>query len=136
VSSQISRDGYNSLSYDATSNRITAIGFEYDTAGNQVRALKGTGAQRFQYDAANRLVRVKTDDNATVIASYTYSSDNQRLIAEEAGERRYYFTDRGGVVAEFAESTSSSTPAWSTSYVYLGGRLLSSLTPNGSGGLL
>lgn len=135
VSSQISLDGHASLSYEATSNRITTAGFEYDAAGNQVRALRDNVLRRFQYDAANRLVRVKADDNVTIIASYTYSSDNQRLIAEEGGERRYFLTDRGGVAAELAEGSGSTTPAWSRSYVYLGGRLLSTLTPNASGGL-
>jgi hypothetical protein len=37
-----------------------------------VRALaQGGGSQRFKYDAANRLVQVKADDNVTVLASYT-----------------------------------------------------------------
>jgi YD repeat-containing protein len=62
-SSAIPRDGLASASYDATSNRITTAGFDYDKAGNQVRALApGSGSQRFQYDAANRLVKVKADD--------------------------------------------------------------------------
>src|SRR6185369_7407748 len=39
TSSQISRDGHASLSYDVASNRITTAGFAYDAAGNQVRAL-------------------------------------------------------------------------------------------------
>src|SRR5713101_4772633 len=37
-------------------------------------------------------------------------------------------------IAEYTESGGSSSPAWSKSYVYLGARLLSTLTPNGSGG--
>jgi YD repeat-containing protein len=65
-------DGHANLSYDTATNRITTTGFAYDAAGNQVRALIAGGAsQRFQYDAANRLVKVKTDDNFTVIANYT-----------------------------------------------------------------
>jgi hypothetical protein len=32
--------------------------------------------------------------------------------------------------AEYSESGASTTPAWSQSYVYLGDRLLSTLTPN------
>ncbi len=84
----ITPDGLASLSYDTTSNRITTTGFAYDAAGNQVRALISTGAsQRFQYDAANRLVKVKADDNVTVLASYTYGDSNERLIADEGGFR-------------------------------------------------
>lgn len=136
ASSQIPRDGHASLSYDVASNRITTSGFDYDKSGNQVRALipGGTGSQRYQYDAANRLVKVKADDNQTVIASYTYGTDNQRLIAEEAGERTYCVAEGLSVVAEYIENGGSTIPSWSKSYVYLGTRLLSTLTPNGSGG--
>jgi RHS repeat-associated protein len=129
---QIPRDGHASLSYDATTNRITTAGFVYDKAGNQVRALiAGGGSQRFQYDAANRLVKVKADDNVTVLATYTYGDSNERLIAEEGGLRTYFACDAS---AEYVESGGSTTPQWSKTYIYLGARLLSTLTPNGSGG--
>ena len=132
ASSQIPRDGHASLSYDTASNRITTSGFAYDAAGNQVRALISSGAsQRFQYDAANRLMKVKADDNTTVLATYTYGDSNERLMAEEGGLRTYYACNGN---AEYIESGGSTTPAWSKSYVYLGARLLSTLTPNGSGG--
>jgi len=135
TSSQISRDGHSSISYDSTSNRITTAGFAYDAAGNQVRALTAASgfSQRFQYDAANRLVKVKADDNTTVLATYTYGHTNERLIAEE-GSLRTYYVGEGSTIAEFTENVASSTPAWSKSYVYLGARLLSTLVPNGSGG--
>lgn len=127
------RDGLGSLSYDPNSNRITTAGFAYDAAGNQTRALipGSTASQRFQYDAANRLVKVKADNNQTVLATYTYGASNERLIGEEAGVRTYYAC-HGSV--EYIETGGSTTPAWSKSYVYLGGRLLSTVTPNGSGG--
>src|SRR5205807_318260 len=89
-----------------------------------------SSSQRFQYDAANRLVKVKADDNA-VLATYTYGDSNERLIGEEAGVRTYYACN-GSV--EYVESGGSTTPTWSKSYVYLGARLLSTFTPNGSGG--
>ena len=136
TSTQISRDGHSSLSYNTTSNRITTAGFAYDAAGNQVRALTADGStsQRFQYDTANRLVKAKADDNTTVLATYTYGDSGERLSAEAASLRTYYVADGGITVAEFTESGASVTPAWSKSYVFLGGRLLSTLTPNGSGG--
>ena len=87
--------------------------------------------QRFQYDAANRLVVVKADDNSTVRATYTYGDSNEHLIDEEAGLRTYYAFSG---IAEYIESGGSTTLAWSKSYVYLGNRLLSTLTPNGTGG--
>jgi RHS repeat-associated protein len=134
TSSAIPRDGLASVSYNLSSNRITTTGFDYDKAGNQVRALAPSGvSQRFQYDAANRLVKVKADDNQTVIASYTYGETNERLIAEENSLRTYYACDGS---AEYVESGGSVTPLWSKTYIYLGARLLSTLTPNGSGGAI
>lgn len=130
-------DGITAFGFDSASNRINSPGYAYDAAGNQTRALipgSSTNSQRFQYDAANRLVKVKADDNTTVLATYTYGSSNERLIAEEGGFRTYYASEGGSVIAEYTESGGSTTPAWSKSYVYLGNRLLSTLTPNGSGG--
>src|SRR5882724_827581 len=136
ASNQIPRDGHASLSYDSATNRITTAGFAYDAAGNQVRALipGGTGSQRYRYDAANRLVQVRTDDNSTVIASYTYGDSNERLIAEDGSLRTYYVGEGGATTAEYTEANNSGILAWSKSYVYLGNRLLSTLTPNGGGG--
>jgi RHS repeat-associated protein len=135
--SPIPRDGLASVAYSTTTNRITTAGFAYDAAGNQVRALipGSTASQRFQYDAANRPVKVKADDNVTVLATYTYGDSNERLITDESGYRTYYVSEGGTVIAEYSETPSlPTTPKWSKSYVYLGGRLLSTLTPNGSGG--
>jgi RHS repeat-associated protein len=136
ASSQIPRDGHASLSYDTATNRITTSGFAYDAAGNQVRAIGpgGSSSQRFKYDAANRLVQVLADNNTTVLATYTYGDSNERLIAEEGGLRTYYNFEGGLAISEYTESGGSATPSWSKSYVYLGGRLLSTLSPNGSGG--
>ncbi len=132
----VPRDGLQGIAYNQASNRILNSEFAYDAAGNQTRALvpgSTSVSQRFQYDAANRLVQVKTDAGA-VIAAYAYGSSNQRLIVEESGIRTYYAASGGGVIAEYTEPVSSNTPVWSKSYVYLGDRLLSTLTPNGIGG--
>src|SRR5712691_7072788 len=92
-----------------------------------------TNSQRFQHDAANRLVSARTDAGV-VIATYTYGASNERLIAEESGVRTYYASEGGTAIAEYTESGNSTTPVWSKSYLYLGDRLLSTLTPNGNGG--
>jgi RHS repeat-associated protein len=125
-------DGLTSTWFDVASNRINSSGFAYDAAGNQTRAQISSGAsQRFQYDAANRLVKVKADDNVTVLATYTYGYSNERLLAEEGGTRTYYAC---GAIAEYTETGGSTTPSWLKSNISIGGRLLSTLTPNGSGG--
>ena len=81
-------------------------------------------------------MKVKADNNVTVLASYTYGDSNERLITDESGYLTYYATNGGGtVIAEYSVTPAlPTTPKWSKSYVYLGGRLLSTLTPNGSGG--
>lgn len=135
-SGTVPADGLSGMGFDAVTNRNNSSGFAYDAAGNQVRALiSGSSAsQRFQYDAANRLVRVKADDNQTVLATYTFGDSNERIIAEEGAYRTYYASEDGTTIAEYAESGGSTNPVWSKSYVYLGERLLSTLMPNGAGG--
>lgn len=133
----VPRDGWENLSYNIANNRINLPGWEYDMAGNQTRVqLPGGVWRRFQYDTANRLVKIKADDNTTVLASFTYGCDNQRLVADENGTRTYYATDGETVIAEYTESGASTSPLWSRSYIYFGTRLLSTLTPTGSGGAL
>lgn len=127
-------DGWASMHYDNASNRINDPGWNYDAAGNQTRVQRGAGWQRYQYDAANRLVKIKADDNVTVISSYTYGDTNERLMLEEGGLRTYHVSEGGSTIAEFSESGASTTPSWSKSYVYFGRRLLWTLVPNGGGG--
>ncbi|MGH9943838.1 MAG: RHS repeat domain-containing protein [Pyrinomonadaceae bacterium] len=104
-------------------------GWLYDAAGNQTRALAPSGAwQRYEYDAAHRLLRIK-DNNGYTLASYTYGATNQRLVSESGSFRTYYAAEGGQVRAEYTEYYSATTPQWAKAYVYLGGRLLSTLTP-------
>lgn len=136
-------DGLNGLAADPATNRIVDPEWTYDAVGNQRRVRVGTSTwQVYQYDAANRLVRVLADDKTTVIATYTYGADRQRLISHEPalaggqGLRTYYVEEGGTVSAEYTEVGSSTSPVWSKSYVYFAGRLLSTLTPNSGGALV
>jgi RHS repeat-associated protein len=126
-------DGYQSLSYDTTSNRITSAGFSYDPAGNQLT--NGTG-QSFIYDAAGRLAKVKNSSGVT-IASYTYGASNHRLITQTGDEnsatKTYYVWEGDSVITEYTNPSGASMPAWSKNYIYLGGRLLATEEPNGNG---
>jgi RHS repeat-associated protein len=135
--SPIPRDGLASLSFNTQTNRINSSGWEYDVAGNQTRALAQDGVNwnRFEYDAANRLVKVK-DDAGNTIQSFVYGPTNARLITQDGNEqsnnRTYYVGANGTVLAEYVENASlPNTPQWSKSYTFLGDRLLSTLTPNG-----
>jgi RHS repeat-associated protein len=129
----VPRDGIASLGYETASNRITTAGYEYDAAGNLTRSQAAGGWQRYEYDAAGRLINIKADNNS-LIASYTYGSSNQRLIATEGNLKTYYAWNGDATIAEYTEVNSSGVVQWSKSYVYLGARLLATLQPNGGGG--
>jgi RHS repeat-associated protein len=136
--SPVPRDGLSSLSFDAASNRTTTAGFQYDAAGNQTRIVRVDGsAQKFQYDAAGRVVKVKDGFDYT-LATYTYGPGKQRLIAQDGADnsnfRTYYVWAGESVIAEYRESDGSPTvPQWSQLSIFAGGRLISTITPNGTG---
>jgi RHS repeat-associated protein len=130
------RDGHAYLSFDAQTNRVNSPGWEYDASGNQTRALLPDGVtwRRFEYDAANRLVRVKADDNQTVLSTYIYGDSNQRLMTAEGSTLTYYAAEGGQVLAEYTEYTWwPGNLSWAKSYIYLGGRLLTTFAPGGWG---
>jgi RHS repeat-associated protein len=132
-SSQVPRDGLASLSYNPASNRITTSNYEYNAAGSLVRSQSSSGGwQRFEYDAAGRLINVKTDNNV-LIASYAYGASNQRLMTTEGSLKTYYAWAGDITVAEYNEGTAG-VVFWSKSYIFLRSRLLATLQPNGSGG--
>jgi RHS repeat-associated protein len=108
----------------------------YDAAGNQTKALLGNGiSQKYKYDQAGRLVKVK-DDLGNTITTYTYGVGRQRLITQDGSEssnlRTYYMWDGGSVATEYTENDgASTTPSWQKNYVYMGGRLLSTIETGG-----
>ncbi|MEK6325299.1 MAG: FG-GAP-like repeat-containing protein [Acidobacteriota bacterium] len=134
--SGVPRDGLASVSYDQATNRINTAGWEYDAAGNQTRAQRSDGSwQRYVYDAAGRLVKVQNDSFVTQII-HTYGASNHRLIEqvgnESSNQRTYYAWAGNSVIAEYEETAAApTTPRWVKSYVYLGGRLLATIAPNG-----
>ena len=78
--------------------------FGYDANGNQTdRRENGAVAQRFIYDAENRLIRVE-DGSGGVIARYEYDPFGRRLWKEVNGERTYFFYADEGLIAEFDEN--------------------------------
>ncbi|MEK6325302.1 MAG: FG-GAP-like repeat-containing protein [Acidobacteriota bacterium] len=134
--SGVPRDGLASVSYDQATNRINTAGWEYDAAGNQTRAQRSDGSwQRYVYDAAGRLVKVQNDSGITQIIQ-TYGASNHRLIEqvgnESSNQRTYYGWAGDSVIAEYEETAAApTTPRWVKSYIYLGGRLLATIAPNG-----
>ncbi len=113
-------------------NRIITPGFEYDPAGNQIRAVIAASGtqQQYRYDCVGRLAQV-LDASGNVLATYTYGAGNQRLMSVEGGVTKYYAWDGGQIIAEY-EAWGTNGLIWKTSYVYLGGRLLA--TTSGADG--
>jgi RHS repeat-associated protein len=140
--SPIPRDGLAQVSYDESTNRITTPGFAYDAAGNQTRVQRVDGSwQRYQYDAAGRLVKV-SDDAGNVLEVYAYGASRQRLMTrsrQTLNAPTYYVWSGDSVLAEYIEETEQRSGEeiavlrWRKDYVYVVGRLLSTSTP-GAGG--
>jgi RHS repeat-associated protein len=128
------KDGI-SYSTDKQTNRITTAGYEYDVAGNQTRALAEDGVTwlKYEYDGANRLQVIKKDDGSTngiPWQAFQFGSSNQRLMDYDYISGQFKIFGNGGAV-EYTEF-SSQVMSWTKSYVYLGERLLSTITPNGN----
>jgi RHS repeat-associated protein len=129
------KDGIGSLTYDNSTNRVveTADGYQYDVAGNMTRGLAEDGVTwlKYEHDAANRLqVIKKASDNSYVEAFQFGSSTNQRLMKTD------YLVNQTTIYAGDVEYTEyvSAIMTWTKSYVRLGDSILSTITPNGSGG--
>ncbi|MGI8541891.1 MAG: RHS repeat domain-containing protein, partial [Aridibacter sp.] len=124
------RDGLTGLTYNTSNNRITSSGFQYDVAGNQIRALAEDGVNwlKFEYDAANRLKYVK-QDNGTNIQSFDYGASRQRLISQDYATNQK--TIYSGQMAEYTEFTAN-VPTWTKSYIYFGDTVLSTIEKAGS----
>ncbi len=135
----VPQDGIANLTYNTSNNHISTPGYTYDATGNLTRGQRADGTwQRYQYDAAGRLVKVRHDTQNVTLEAYSYGASRERLIAQqgESAEARTYYAWSGGVViSEYVDSGTGPrlrTLNWSRSYVYLGARLLATLTKNGT----
>ncbi len=126
-------DGLPSVTYQTSSNRMdAAAGWEYDLTGNLTRGQNENGVwQRFEYDAAGRLVKIKDDSN-NELETYVYGVSRNRLKKITATQRTYYAWGGNSPLMEYTEAISSSTPAFSKSYVYAGSRLVSTTDSSGT----
>jgi RHS repeat-associated protein len=117
-------DGLPAIAVALGTNRISSPGFTYDEAGNLTRSLRPDGTwQRYQHDAAGRLVRV-TDDMGATLETYIYDSGRRRIqtFDERSGMLTIYVWDGDAVIAEYDASTLRTR--LSRGFVYLGPRLL------------
>ena len=85
-----------SAAVDGATNHI--VGHTYDNAGNAT--FLGQCCTTYDYDYANRLIRVKEYTNA--IAHYGYDPSNQRIHSyDNTGERIYFYGIDGLVMATY-----------------------------------
>ncbi len=127
-SNAVPADGLTSVTASTSTNRITTSGWEYDLTGNLIRGQNVSGVwQKFEYDAAGRLKKVKDDSN-NVLETFTYGATREKLMVETSTQRTYYAWGGQSIVAEYTEATASSTPAYNKSYIYAGSRLLMTAT--------
>lgn len=127
-SNNVPVDGLASVGYTAASNRISDTGWEYDLSGILIRGKNRSGVwQRFEYDAAGRLVKIKDDSN-NMLETYTYGASRNRLKKETSTRKTYYAWGGNSPLVEYTEATASSTPAYSKSYIYADSRLVSCAT--------
>ncbi|MCP4276571.1 MAG: hypothetical protein GY779_09495 [Gammaproteobacteria bacterium] len=90
------RDGSaTTYQIDANSNRLDQVGSDprtYDNIGNTKTDRNGTRA--FTYNKAGRIAEVH--ENGTLLASYTYNAQGQRVIKTTPMGTTYYLYDTGG----------------------------------------
>lgn len=123
-SASIVADGLPSVTASTSTNRITTSGWEYDLTGNLIRGQNVSGVwQKFEYDAAGRIFKVKDDSN-NVLETYTYGASREKLKVETSSQKTYFAWGGQNVISEYTEATASTTPGYVKSYIYAGRRLL------------
>lgn len=132
-------DGLPNLAYNTATNQIT--GYTYDAAGNLIRGKRMDGKwHRYEYDAAGRLINIKKETGTATtetLQSIKYDASNRRVMIQEVKDattaRTFYAWQGDAVIAEYAETGSSTTPKWSKSHVYFGSRLLATVESSETG---
>lgn len=133
-------DGLLNLTYDAATNRITTAGYEYDASGNLVKGASPDGQRwlRYEYDAAGRLIWQRDALTGNYLQSSLYGASNRRLYKNDGAAFTFYLWSGEQVAAEFTTiadwGATTAAVNWSKSYVYLGDRLLSTVSSNSAGG--
>jgi RHS repeat-associated protein len=112
----------------STTSFINVIGTKIENLAED-----GVTWLKYEYDAANRLLVIKKDDgsvNGINWQAFQFGSSNQRLMDYDYLSGVFHIMGNGGAV-EYTEYASA-VMTWTKSYVYLGERLLSTITPNGN----
>ncbi len=100
----------NSVTVDATTNRITGAPYAYDANGN----MTNDGANSLTYDAQNRAVTAAG-------ATYTYDGKGLRVKKVSGSTTTVYIFSGSKVIAEFDNGALPASP--SREYIYTGSQL-------------
>ncbi|MEI6607127.1 MAG: RHS repeat-associated core domain-containing protein, partial [Verrucomicrobiota bacterium] len=89
----------------------------FDDDGNMTTGpLSGTGgstANHLRWDAENRLIEVRGDNDTTVVATYAYDALSRRIAKIPAsGSPTLYLYDGFNCIAQYAGTTLSKTRTW------------------------
>src|SRR5229473_3042048 len=111
----------NSVSVDATTNRIVGLG--YDANGN----MTNDGSNSLVYDAENRALSAT---NASTSGTYTYDGNGLRVTKVAGGTTTVYVFSGGKVIAEYDNGAGVASP--SREYIYSGAQLLAKIESGGT----
>jgi len=123
--------------FSSTTNRITSSGYSFDASGNTTADPDG---RSFVYDGENKQVSVET--GSTLIGTYAFDGDGKRIKKIDAtGGTLFLYDAAGRLVEEIFTAVPNCEQGQrdckvegpvTTSYVYAGGRLLSTEKPDGT----
>jgi RHS repeat-associated protein len=105
----------SSLSYDVTSNRITAGGYSYDNNGNLTAFPGPQGNTTVSYDAFDRATTITVAGSSSTV---NYDAFGRRVQKTFAGgmQRLYFYSANGQLLAEYDSIAASATPSRTTAY--------------------
>jgi RHS repeat-associated protein len=112
----------NSVSVDATTNRINTAGYAYDAGGN----MTNDGLNTMTYNAENRVV---TSISGGVTSTYSYDGNGLR-VKKQVGSATatVYIFSSSKVIAEYASGAKVNSPT--KEYIYSGSALLATISGN------
>ncbi len=109
----------NSVSIDATTNRITGAPYAYDLNGN----MTNDGLNSLTFDAESRLVMSSG-------STYSYDGSNLRVKKVTSGTTTVYIFSGSKVIAEYVNGAAPSAPT--REYIYSGSALLATIDGSGT----
>jgi RHS repeat-associated protein len=105
----------SSLSYDVTSNRITAGGYSYDNNGNLTAFPGPAGNTSISYDAFDRATTITVASSSSTV---NYDAFGRRVQKTFAGgmQRLYFYSANGQLLAEYDSIAAGASPSRTTAY--------------------